>query len=906
MLQKVAFYPNERFDTPDARSLDAFGLNDWRKFLEGFWADQPYVLSGFEIVNYSSIFATAGFELKLDNVVMFIPSGDEPGFYAFAGTEQDEAVTLSPNSINFVEAEFEVTSGVPDIRAFWDTAANENEGGEFTDTVDTVLNLQLKITSNITGFTPGKVPLYRVVTNTNNIVTQVTDSRDLFWRLGTGGSSPDPDFVFDFPELPDVTHERLETPVTSTGFTATNAPFQGGDKNFKTFKDWINVVMTLFKETNAVPYWYMAGPAGGIAGAYQNAALVLLNGGTWQHSESALGTLSLVGGSNIVRLGRSDTPSLGAFTDLDMSVQSPNTLFALLGPGATSINYGMGEDGSTPVLVGNVSGTTVSTITIEASRNFIEAGGNLLIRGQAFTYTSYTPGTGVFSGVAPDPSGLVQVADHVYQDANGATGFYHFGDTDEVPGLTSDGVSEGAERVLWLAHWDGTIIRVKAGDLEQGEQIQVGDETPLQVINYTGMSNEADMWPDFSAKGSPERFLIDDTDDLTDASAQLDAELDKYTDQLRLVEKTGTTRAIVKGADKILRDNTTLSVEIKNLLMSFNGAELDFDDGTIYESDGTTPRGSFTPATIAAGQWRWYAISVFPTIITSDNKYEVDFTVNPAAADGASKSAAVRAKFASGAIRLGQIAIQESGGSVKNVVQADIVQVGLSGEEDKDITEEKKVKAYDATSTTLPTVGTIDGYAPSVGDLVLFSNLSSGDNRVYELTSTGPFVWQAVPFFEGAADPTESDQVIVENGDAYAQQTITFDGTEWFSGKVVRRFVEPGTNGNEFVEEEFIAPFTLTGSSTDAVSTELTFDGSVVKGQKVDFTISDGTNRRIATLHIVVNEAIDDAEITELGAETGVGVGVTWDVQINGTDVEVLYTTTAGDKTMKADVKRFR
>jgi hypothetical protein len=902
----VAFYPNERLDTPDARSLDGFGLNDWTLFLAGFFADQPYVLDGFDIVNYSSIFATSGFELKLDNVVMFIPIGDEPGFYVFAGTEQDEAVSLSPNSINFVEAEFEVIAGVPDVRAFWDTAANENEGGEFTDTVDTVLNLNLKITSNITGFTAGKVPLYRVVTDGNNITTSVTDSRELFWRLGTGGSSPDPDNTFDFPDLPDVTHERLETPVTSTGFTATNAPWQGGDKNFKTFKHWADVVMTLFKETNAVPYWYMAGPAGGIAGAYQNAALTLLNGGTWQHSESTLGTLTLSGGSTIVRLGRSDTATLAAFTDLDLDIQSPNTLFIILNTDNTSTTYGMGEDAATPVLVGNVTGSTVTTITIGTNRNFIEAGGNLLVRGQQFSYTSYTPGTGVFSGVAPDPSGLVQVGDHTYQDQNGATGFYHFGLNTEVPGLASGGVSEAAERTVWLTYWDGSVMRVKNGDLEQGEQIQVGDETPLQVISYTGMTNEADALPDFSANGSPERFLIDDTDDLTDASAILDAELDKYTDQLRLVEKAGTTRAIVTGADKILRDNTTLSVEIKNLLMSFDGAEIDFDDGTIYESDGSTPRGSFTPATIAANQWRWYAISVFPTTITSDNKYEIDFTVHPGSADGASKAAAIRAKFATGAIRLGQIAVQEDGaGSVENVVQANIVQIGLSGEEDKDVTEDKKVTVYDPISTTLPTGASIDGHTLAVDDTALFSNLSSGDNQVYKVISLGPTAWQVENFFEGASVPTESDKVLFINGDDFAQQTATFDGTEWFVGKVTRRFVEPGTNGDEFVEEEFIAPFTLTGSATDTVESNLSFDGSVVKSQKIDYQIDDGTDRRCGTLHVTVNVAVDDAQVVDNSVETG-DVGVFWDAQMNASTVEVIYTTTAGDKTMKADVKRFR
>ena len=155
VLQRVAFYPNERLDTSDARSLEAFGLNDWRFFLSGVMSNTSTILTGFDISNYSQIFSAPGFQIETDNAVVFHPESTTQagGFYVFAGTEPNETVTLSPSSTNFVEMDFESVSAVPDIRAFWDQAANSNVGAEFTDTVDTVINLGLVISSNTSGFT---------------------------------------------------------------------------------------------------------------------------------------------------------------------------------------------------------------------------------------------------------------------------------------------------------------------------------------------------------------------------------------------------------------------------------------------------------------------------------------------------------------------------------------------------------------------------------------------------------------------------------------------------------------------------------------------------------------------------------------------------------------------------------
>jgi hypothetical protein len=569
VLQRLSIQPDERFDTPDARLLEAASLNDWRFFLSGFYSPQSLILTGFEISNYNTIFTVPGFSLTIDDVVLFHSQAatQSAGFYVFSGTEPNISVSLSPNATNFVEADLGSSSGTPDVRAFWDPAANSGVGGEFTDTVDTVINLQINVTANITGFTSGKMPLYKVITNPSGIVTSVQDCRNLLFRLGTGGDSPNPANNFSWPSDPDSSHARFETPSTATSATPTNAPFQGGDKNIKYFKQWMDAVMSSLKEIKGTPFWYMSGAAGGgIASAYQNSSLIVFSGGTWQHnppyltttgsvtlgsnqltglasttgivngdivtgidipdspattvlnlvgnvvtlSANALGTnasesvkfssgtpgiLALSGGTVIHRLGFANNLNLNAFSGINLALHP--ALYILFPTTDTAISYGFGEDAATPIVPKQVSAVSPTSISVPTGGNYITTGGKVLVHGQIFSYTSYTAGTGLFSGVTPDPSGLVQVGDYVYQTDSGGIGYYHYSSAAGVPGVIS-GVSHGVERTIWLALFDGAnTIELRNSSILPGELINVGDSTIQNIVEYTGMPGEGSTFPEY-------------------------------------------------------------------------------------------------------------------------------------------------------------------------------------------------------------------------------------------------------------------------------------------------------------------------------------------------------------------------------------------------------------------------
>lgn len=558
ILQRVALYPQMRLDVPDARAIEAFGQNDWKYFLSGIISAKSLVISGFEITNYPNIFTVPGVKLQLNNVSLIHPEAatQAAGFYVSSGSEPDANLILNPSTTNFVELDLKNTPGTRDVRAFWDPGANGGEGGEFTDTVDTVINLDLEVLVNVSGFTSGRIALYKIVTNASGVVTEITDCRPLFFRLGSGGTSPDPDHEATFPNLPDLAHAQFETPVKATQATTSNAPFQGGDKNLRSLKQWMDVVMTLLKTSNGVPYWYMK-PQASLAGVYQNAASCILSGGTWEHlgksakvtatttnsvtvqtgtlfnagpstfkvgtsvynytsynsatgvfsgvtpnpsavpigdyvQQGAIGHLKLHDGSVLVRFGQANS-TLTSFSDVDLTTY--RTLFTILSSSGSAFGYTMGEDGLTPIIPKTLTSISNGSLTAATGGNYRATAGKVMVRGQEFSYTSYNTATGLFLGVSPDPTGLLKVGDFVYQAASGLTAYYHVSDSADVPGVV-DGVSEGAERVFWIAYFDGNnTIFIRDSELLPGESAAVGSPDPNQIYAFVGSSGPNDAFP---------------------------------------------------------------------------------------------------------------------------------------------------------------------------------------------------------------------------------------------------------------------------------------------------------------------------------------------------------------------------------------------------------------------------
>ncbi len=121
-------------------------------------------------------------------------------------------------------------------------------------------------------------------------------------------------------------------------------------------------------------------------------------------------------------------------------------------------------------------------------------------------------------------------------------------------------------------------------------------------------------------------------------------------------------------------------------------------------------------------------------------------------------------------------------------------------------------------------------------------------------------------------------------------------------GPMKRSAVGSPTN---FVQEQYYHALTLSESLADEPETSLSFAFATYEAIEVTYKIKEATTNavRIGKLRVVTNGT--DVAVTDDFAESD-DVGVSWDAVVNGSNIDVQYTTTANDKTMRADVKRFK
>ena len=92
------------------------------------------------------------------------------------------------------------------------------------------------------------------------------------------------------------------------------------------------------------------------------------------------------------------------------------------------------------------------------------------------------------------------------------------------------------------------------------------------------------------------------------------------------------------------------------------------------------------------------------------------------------------------------------------------------------------VAAMDIALTSLPTTNPIiDGYTIQLNDRVLFTALSTNNNKVYVATvSLNPVTWVlATDGQAGTGAPTKGDILFVDNGTARAYQQWAYEGSSW-------------------------------------------------------------------------------------------------------------------------------
>lgn len=138
-----------------------------------------------------------------------------------------------------------------------------------------------------------------------------------------------------------------------------------------------------------------------------------------------------------------------------------------------------------------------------------------------------------------------------------------------------------------------------------------------------------------------------------------------------------STRVIITGADVSMLDGRTLGQEVSKRLLAFEGAQIDFATGLVYEADGVTPFPlPFTPITMPNGNFGWYAVGISGNTVLPDETITAQVLVTPALSSAITKEAAPRGRF-TGTKKIGQVCIQKTLTSIAPITESSIIQLGI-------------------------------------------------------------------------------------------------------------------------------------------------------------------------------------------------------------------------------------
>lgn len=110
---------------------------------------------------------------------------------------------------------------------------------------------------------------------------------------------------------------------------------------------------------------------------------------------------------------------------------------------------------------------------------------------------------------------------------------------------------------------------------------------------------------------------------------------------------------------------------------------------------------------------------------------------------------------------------------------------------------------------------------------------------------------------------------------------------------------------SNLIEEEYIDEISLAGSQTDTVISALTFAHASFEGLEMVYKIKEATSGdvRIGTVRVVTNGT--DVVLNDIATETN-DTGITFSAVVNGSNINIRYSSGVNGATMRADVKRIR
>ncbi len=311
VLGRLVVSSGERTDLPDLLSIDSYSAGDWQFFMKTLVGeDTPYIIKGFDIINPVQSIGTQSCSIDIADSAMYYPGSSAGSFFYGLPAGNPNAQPLVPelrkNATNYVYLTFSTENTSADTRAFWDPDANGGAGSEFTQEINTESVIIVQVNVSTGSFPDNTVPV-AIVNVGPSVITSIEDARPMMFRLGSGGIAPNPNNRYAWRALPSAPYERLETPITLTSTSGQN-PFEGGDKNIQSMKEWMDAVMTKLAELGGSQYWYADTSSYGLVSIFHDAlATTFKSKGQYQYSSSNPGQLTYT--DDILVLSTSDPRS---------------------------------------------------------------------------------------------------------------------------------------------------------------------------------------------------------------------------------------------------------------------------------------------------------------------------------------------------------------------------------------------------------------------------------------------------------------------------------------------------------------------------------------------------------------------------------------------------------------------
>lgn len=510
--RKVNWLSQARVDLPDLRSIESAVENDFDGTFQSFMTNTTngYVIRGFEISMAGAINgAASGLQMIVDPGAVLHPLASQSGTFYLVPTGTPAQVlnstinqmvtgSFAPNSINFVGIDYvRAVDDATDAQVYlWDPTTDD----ESIEIAPRAIIMNFQIIISTASFPSNILPIATVTTDAGNNVVSITDARNNLFRLGTGGSSPNPFFVYPWTAQPEG---RVENPSTSTS-NAVN-PFEGGDKMLFSQKDWMNAVMSILLEIKGTTYWYSESNSGSLASLREDLGNTILTGNSVvAHSLTVPGQinwsntvyLKVIGSELAYAITANPTGNTLLLAD-DQAAYITLTRDAAINPNLVFIN-------------GSPTVTSVGSVPWTAN---LEAGDWIKLASD--THAGYVEIDTVNSLTT------VTLVDNWTETSTGASGAisqYAFGvytlplstGTARDIVITERATVPVGQDVVWLfARSDdgGSIARVYikwlGAELEQGESREVSDTQVEQVLTYIGSPSETATAPQYVAALNP-------------------------------------------------------------------------------------------------------------------------------------------------------------------------------------------------------------------------------------------------------------------------------------------------------------------------------------------------------------------------------------------------------------------